>query len=796
MPQLTVQQAFDLALRHHQAGRFRDAEELYQQILRANPDFTDAMHNLGVLALQLNRTDVAAVLFRRTIKLNPSLPEVHSNLGNVLMSDGKLDEAMDSYRRAIELRPDYVDALSNLGAALQSKGEFAESISIHNRILHLKPDHPESLYNLATALHHTKKIDQAIAAYRNVLAIKPNYAEARNNLGAALCEKGELQEAIAQCRLATELDPKSPMHWRNLGTALDARGSFAEAAECFGRAVAIHSNWSEAHFDFGKALQKIGRVDEAIAAFTSCIALKPDDDEACNSLGLALMESGQLDEAIASYRQAVALKPDNAAYHNNLGSALGMAGNVDEAIAEYRLAVSINQNFALALCNLAGAYKDSGNVDEAIHYYQRALAVRPDFAETHSNLIYARYFHSSSSEKDIAEECRRWNQQHALPLKDLIQPHLNDRDPTRQLRIGYVSADFREHVVGHNLMPILRQHARQAFEVTCYSQVSHPDAMTGRFRRSADRWRDIANLSDAQAVDQIRQDQIDVLVDLAVHTAGNRLRVFARKPAPVQVTYLGYCGTTGMGAMDYRFSDHFLDPPGTDLSVYSEKTIFLTPSYWCYRPMQNAPDPSPPPSLANGYITFGCLNNFAKVSQPALLLWAAILRRVPGSRLLMQAHVGSHRQKTIDLLHGAGIESNRIEFVAAQRYFDYLQTYSRIDLALDPFPFAGGITSCDSLWMGVPLVTLPGRRSAVGRGGFSILGNVGLDEFAARNEDEYVTTAVRLAADLPRLTTLRQTLRHVMKNSPLMDAVNVTHRMEAAYRKMWQDWCRQDSNAK
>jgi predicted O-linked N-acetylglucosamine transferase (SPINDLY family) len=295
-------------------------------------------------------------------------------------------------------------------------------------------------------------------------------------------------------------------------------------------------------------------------------------------------------------------------------------------------------------------------------------------------------------------------------------------------------------------------------------------------------------LSDTEAADLIRQDRIDVLVDLTMHMAQNRLLIFARKPAPVQVTYLAYCSTTGLETIDYRLSDPYLDPLGQDESCYSEQTLRLPQTYWCYQMDLPIPEAGPLPAAAAGHITFGCLNNFCKVSEPALAVWTRLLRAMPNSQLLLHAHEGSHRQRLQQRMEREGIESSRVRFVGFKPAEEYFDLYRQIDIALDTFPYGGGTTTCDALWMGVPVVSLVGK-TAVGRGGLSILSNVGLPELAARSEDEYVRIASDLASDLPRLSDLRSTLRQRMGQSPLMDAPRFARNMEAAYRQMWRGWC-------
>ena len=428
-------------------------------------------------------------------------------------------------------------------------------------------------------------------------------------------------------------------------------------------------------------------------------------------------------------------------------------------------------------------------LDEAITAYRQALTLDPKLPLVHSNLVYTLHFHPGYNAQAIAEEHRRWNQQHAEPLTRFIQPHANDRDPERRLRVGYVSPDFRDHVVGRNLLPLFRQHDRTQFDITCYAHNSRPDAITGQFQQHADAWRDIVGLSDEQAAQLIRHDRIDILVDLSLHMAQNRLLIFARKPAPVQVTFAGYPASTGLTTIDYRLSDPYLDPPGMDESVYSEQTIRLPDSFWCYDPLEGREIPvNSLPALETGVVTFGCLGNFCKVNPPLLTLWAQVLRQVERSRLLLLASQGSHRQRTLDFLQQEGVDANRVDFVPHQRRQQYLELYHRIDLGLDTFPYGGHTTSLDSFWMGVPVVTLVGQTS-VSRAGWCQLSNLGLTELAGHTPAEFVRIAVELANDLPRLRELRSTLRRRMEQSPLMDAPRFAHNIETAYRTMWRTWC-------
>ncbi len=716
MPQPTIQQTFEFAMRQHQAGRLQEAEQLYRQILAQQPTHFGALHFLGLIAHQVGQNDIAVQLMRQALTVKPNYPEALNNLGSALKAKGQLDEAIATYRQAIALRPGFPEAISNLGIALKDKGQLDDAIAAFRQLIAINPNLPEFHNNLGIALREKGRLDEAIAACRRAIALRPNYADAHNNLGIALKDKGELMPAISAFRQAIALQPNLAEAHGNLGNALKDQGQLDEAIVAYERSIAVQPGYAWGYNNLGVALKIQGRLPGAIAAFRRAISLTPDYAEAHGNLGNALKEQGNLNDAIASYRQAIALRPDYFEAHSNLGSALKDKGQLDEAVAACRQAIALNPNFPQAHGNLGNALKDQGRIDDAIAAYRQAVLLRPGDSDAQSNLVLVLNYLSDDDPVARAEEYRRWNHQHADPLRKFIKPHTNDRSPDRRLRIGYVSPDFRDHVVGRNILPWLGQHDRGQFEITCYAQMLGSDAMTARFQQCADRWRNIALLSDEQVADQIRDDNIDLLVDLALHSAGNRLRVFARKPAPLQVTFAGYPGSTGLTTIDYRLSDPYLDPPGADESLFSEKTVRLPHSFWCYDPLDCQDIPvNPLPALQQGFITFGCLNNFCKINANVLAIWAGVLKQVENSRLLLLSSPGSHCQHALEEFAREGIDPHRIEFVPPQSRRGYLQTYHRIDLGLDTFPYNGHTTSLDTFWMGVPVVTLVGKSPAAPR---------------------------------------------------------------------------------
>jgi len=570
-------------------------------------------------------------------------------------------------------------------------------------------------------------------------------------------------------------------------------GRLAEAEKIYRQVLARKPNHAEALNLLGVLAGQAGQLDTAVELIRRAVGLKPDFAEAYGNLGVVLKANGQVDEAIASYRQAIRLNADLAEVHSNLGNALKDKEQLDEAMSSYRQAIRLKPDSAEAYYNLGHAFNDTGRLDEAVACYRQAIRLKPDFAEAHSDLVYSLPFNPAYDARMILEENRGWNRQHAEPLKKLIQPHDNDRDPNRRLRIGYVSPDFREHCQALFTIPLFSNHNRQAFEIFCYAHAGRPDAVTERIGGYVDGWRSIVGMSDEAAARKIREDRIDILVDLTMHMGNNRLGILARKPAPVQAAWLAYPGTTGLSAMDYRLTDPYLDPPGLNDYFYSETSIRLPDSFWCYDPLVTDLAVNALPAQTNGYLTFGCLNNFCKVNQQVLRLWAQVLRAVDPSQLVILCPEGSHRQLALNLLQREGISPDRIEWIVRRPRRQYLELYHRIDVGLDTFPSNGHTTSLDSFWMGVPVVSLVGK-TVVGRAGLSQLTNLGLTELIAHTPEQYVGIAAALAGDVLRLAELRRTLRARMETSPLMDAPRFARNIEAAYRQMWRNWCERNEN--
>ena len=766
-------------------GRYQEAIDSFNQSLALKDNLPQTHVNLSNSLRKAGRPDQAAAQCRRALELQADYVEAYLNLGNALQDTGDFDGAIAAFEQVIRLRPEFAEGRHNLGNALARKGQWEQSLAAQRQALRIKPDFAQAARAIGAVLEEQGLLDEAVGAFQQAVAIKPGFSVAFVSLGQALRKKGDWDGAQTSLRQAIMLSPEMPEAHNALGTLLLAMGDCEGAAVAFRQAIVLRQDYADAQCGLGLALATGRDWEAATSAFRQAVVLRPDLAEAYQGLGQVLSNQGLLDPAISAFNRGISLNPTLARTHAGLGVALSTMGDMDGAIQSLRQAAALASDDSTIQNNLGVALQKIGELDQAIACYQRAVELAPNNAVADSNRVYALYFHPDYDAHAILREHRLWNVRHAEPLKPLMMRHEGARDPDRRLRIGYVSPDFREHVVGWELLPLLANHDHERFEIFCYSNVAIPDALTQQLRSHADVWRDTLGLNDQKAAELIRSDQIDILVDLSLHMADNRMLMFARKPAQVQVTYLGYCGTTGLEAMDFRLSDPHLDPLDNDLTCYSEQTIRLATSYWCYQPGGESPDVSPLPSAGGGAITFGCLNNFAKVSAAAMDLWAKVLSAVPHSRLILNCPAGSHRGRVEEEFVSRGIAADRLEFFAMQPWVDYMRAYHRIDIALDPLPYGGGITTCDALWMGVPVVSL-NSGTAVGRGGRTIQANVGVPELLAYSSDEYVRIASDLAGDRARLADLRAGLRGRMEKSPLMDAKRFASEVEAAYLQMWR----------
>jgi protein O-GlcNAc transferase len=699
----------------------------------------------------------------------------------------RLDEAESIYRQLLARFPNHAGVLYLLGRLLAQKNQLEPAVKAVQRAVELHPSASDFLNLLGELLRRSGRVDEAMASHRRAAQVDPKNADAPNGLGNCLREKGDQHASIEQFREAIRLKPDFAEAHSNLGNALRAVGRLEEAIAEHAEALRCKPQSAEILNNYGIALKEQGRLDEAIEAFQKSVRIRPQYPEVLNNLGSTLIQRDRLEEAIDAFSRAAQLNPDAAEIQNNLGNVLQKRGMLDESVAAYRRALALRPDYAETHSNLGINLSSQGKLDESIASFKRAMAASPDSAQYHGNILCTMHFHPGFSAKQILEEHRRWNEKFVKPLVPARLEFKNDPTPDRRLKIGYVSPDFRHHPVGRFLVPLFRHHNHTQYEIFSYSGVRAPDDLTGFLKNHSDHWRETISLSDEQLAKQIRDDGIDILVDVTLHMAYTRILMFARKPAPVQVTWLGYVSTTGVETMDYRISDWHLDPPGAEVN-YVEETVRLPRCNWCYEPPEGVAEVGPLPALLKRYVTFCCFNNFCKVTGPTLGLWAKILTSVQGSRLIIHSGQGSHREDVRQSFARAGVDPGRISFVGFLPTVEYLRQHQQVDIALDPVPYAGGTTTCDALWMGVPVVTLAGE-TAVARAGVSLLTTMGLPELIARSADEYIRIAVELAMNPVKLAKLRAALRASMLASPLTDGPGFAREMDEAYRDMWAKWC-------
>jgi protein O-GlcNAc transferase len=741
------------ATEQHRAGNLPEARRLYEQVLSAAPLHAPALFRSGLLELQDGHPDIALARIAQASAAAPGEARYRIGLGQTLQALGRWGEAVQAYESALRLQPALPDVWGSLGICLQRSGQSA----------------------------------RAAIAYRTALAQEPGNASVMANLGAALREMGELPEAVALLRAAAELEPLVASHAVNLGIALCDRRDFAAAERLLSQTLARHPQDADAAFNLGNALHALGRSPEAVDRYRQAVSLRADHVDALINLGNVHTELGEFASGIAAYDAAILARPDSVVALNNAGCLMRTLGRMDEAEDLLRRALRIDPQRAALYDNLANVYKDAGALDESIDCFRKALELDPASASTHGNLAYALSFQSPDPEP-ILEECARWSERfaagfHPRPRSGAQGVRRYPDEASRRLKIGYVSPDFRDHCQSLFTIPLLSHHDHERFEIACYSSVKRPDALTRRISGYADVWRDVRPLDDEALCRVIREDGVDILVDLTMHMAGGRPLAFARKPAPVQIAWLAYPGTTGMASMDYRLSDPRLDPEGYD-AHYRERTLRLADSFWCYDPLTDGPEINALPAIERGHVTFGCLNNPCKLTDHTLRLWGGVMRAVPKARLLLMAPPGRHRLRLLQRLEERAIAADRIDFLPFQPRGDYLRAYRQIDLGLDTFPYNGHTTSLDSLWMGVPVVTRVGATS-VGRGGLSQLFQLGQLDLAAESDDAFTGVAVELSNDLARLAELRKGLRSRMQQSTLMDAKRFARQIEDAYRIAW-----------
>ena len=628
---------------------------------------------------------------------------------------------------------------------------------------------------------------EAEAIYVQVLETDPHQPDALHLLGTLRTQTGRAATGVELLQRAVQLRPGVGDFHSNLGIAHETLGQFDEAIAAFTEAARLKPENASIQYNLGRSLSLRGRFDEALVAFDRAVELPHDHLDVHFQIGGVQLARRNVGEALAAFDEAIRRKPDHAKAHGQRANALNHAGRCEEALAAFRLCAELQPNDAIARNNYAASLQFHGQVAAAIDEYRESLRLAPEFAMARSNLLLALNYVPDADPAEVFREHLRFAEIHE---RTAPPPRATVRDPSRRLRIGYVSPDLRAHPLVRYLEPVLEHHDRERFEIVCYAHVHAPDAVTARLKTLVSRWHSIHGKSADEVVDLIRADGIDLLVDLAGHTANNRLDVFMRRPAPAQATWIGYPNTTGLKSIDYQITDAIMHPPGEPV-LDSERLVRLPGALVCFAPPTDAPAVSPLPAASSGRITFGSLHTLTKLNDRVFDLWAEVLRAVPGSRLLMfrDTLVGAARDGVARRFAERGIGADRLDLRAAgirDRGAAYLSVYGEIDATLDLFPYAGGTTTCESLWMGVPVLTLAGNRPA-GRGSATLLANAGLADWITSSPAAFVERACRI--DLDALAVVRAGMRERL-SATLCDAASFTRRLEDAYLAMIDDRAR------
>jgi predicted O-linked N-acetylglucosamine transferase (SPINDLY family) len=821
-----IQQALQEALTHHQAGRLGEAKTLYDAILHAQPGQPDAMHFLGLLACQLKQYDAGLALMERSLAERPDA-SYFNNLGNMLRECGRLDDATAHYRRAVALRPDYPEAHNNLGNALRDARDPAEAMRSCSRAIELRPGYAEAYNNLGNVLQDLGELDAAAASYGKAIAFHPAYAEAHSNLGNVLRAQERHADAIVHYRRAIELNPALRVAHRGLAIALratddfdgaleharaglepdDAEGhcmlgrslrsmnDFDGAARLFERACEIDPGYAPAWCRLGELRCQQGEYEESLRLCRHAIELDPELADAYNFLGLAYHNLDRMAASELSHRHAIDLNPDDADAHHNLAAALFRLDKLDEAMSEYRIAQELGVDpvkIQLTLGDILWAKRD----------FSGAVAAFREAVEHDPHRAYARLLFNMSSSPAFAPEewvvdAQRYGDYLARDARLLS----HDREQRarqargRPLRVGFVSGDLRQHPVGIFLESVLAHLDRTRIEPHAYVTFVVEDDVTARLKTGFASWKKLTCLNRDQAARMIHDDGIDVLVDLAGHTNWSGLPVFAHRPAPVQASWLGFFATTGCRAIDYFIGDpHTL--PADEAHHFVEQPWHLPDSYLCFTPPAYDVAVGPLPMATNGGVTFGCFGKLTKISDDVIALWSRLLHALPDARLMLKAHelgASDLNRATLERFARHGIGAHQLILEGGSPRAEYFNAYNRIDIALSPFPYPGGTTTAEALWMGVPVIGMKGGRF-VTHICESLLHAAGMGDWIAADEDAYLAKAIAFAGDRDALAALRATLRERTLASPLCDAARFARNLEDAFHGMWARYVAGDTD--
>lgn len=770
------------------AGRLADAESSFRAAIRHAPDLAQAWCNLGLILFLQDRSKEAIDAYSKGLEIAPDLAEAHNNLGNALAKLERYDEAAACYRDALSANPVLVDGFRNLGTVLQKQGLEQEARQEFRRALLLDPAIAENWSNLATLQRLSGDYERAFRWYRFALSLRPAIPSALIGCGSVRLAMKDFEAANDFFKAAIKADPMNSAGWENSGICLQELGEKGAARDAYHKALCLDPAHivviansvlvAQSFLDFDKAFQLVRRGLVVEPLSTALQTVRAD----------AFRASGHQVEAERGSRGVICITPGDTAHYVNLSIMRRTLGKLSDAERDLRRGLVITPEHTKALTQLGELLAEYGRVEEAVALGREAIRGTPDNAMFHHSLLFYLHCKPKLSTAEMMQDYKRFDEAICKPLLSLRKPHRNVRDPRKRLRVGYVGAGFHWHSSASFFLPLLKNHDHANYEIFCYA--SYPraeDQVTEAMRTYADHWVLTFGMSDHTLAERIRDDEIDILVDLAGHTKGNRLRVFAQKPAPVAFHWLDHGVTTGLSAMDYFLGDPVFSPEDSG-DLFAEKIWNLPRVVFPFEPVEWMETETPSPTERNGCVTFGSVARAVRINDDAVAAWSEVLHRVPGARFCLFNHAcrdASFRESTIGRFRQMGIGPERLDIGYRLPATD---AFAQIDIMLDTFPHCGGVTTCEGLYLGLPIVTLRGK-AAIGTLGSSLLTQIGRTEWIAETVDDYIRIACDLASDISALPDLRSSLRHEMRSSPVMDGVSFARDFENACRGMWEKWC-------
>ncbi len=775
------------ALYQH-TGKVEDALHALKKAVEFLPNDFEAHYNLANYYYDQQQTDAAVICYRKAIKLNSNFSQAYYNLGNALESQQSLEEAAASYQKGLLIDPNNVQILCNLGHVLYELNKYVEAKNCYKKALLIKEDFSVAHLGMAAVLKMTNFPQEAEEGFRRAIHLDPNNIDAYKNLGELLKDLGRFEESESYYKEAIALAPESADGYVKVGILLRTSGKVKESIHYFNEALRLDPTSKEINNDTGLAWAELGLYHNAESYYKKALEIDPEFWVTYNNFGLTLHLTGKLEEAESAFNKALELNPDQALIYSNLSLPLTASGQIKKATNCLKKAIEISPDYVNAHINLCANYLAQGMAQSAEDACVAAIKLQPNSVKARSNLLFTmNYSGHHSPEYRLQQACEF--DQTATNNVNAAFTHWQSKYGGKRLRVGLVSADMRQHPVAYFLENWARNVDFSKIELIAYLTDNSEDAITGRLKPNFSEWHSLLGMSDEVAAKLIHDDAIDILMDLSGHTSGNRLQIFAYKPAPIQVSWIGYFATTGLKTMDYFIADA-VGVPEANKSQFVENIKYLPDTRLCFTAPNAQIKITPLPAAANKYITFGSFQTLVKAGDEVLTLWAEVMRALPMSKLRWQCKSFGDplvAAEIIERLARSGVNANRVTLLGSVSREEYLAAHAEVDVILDTFPFPGGTTTCEALWMGVPTLTLAGE-TLIARQGASMLTAAGLHDWVVDNKLDYVRQALKLCNDLDKLSILRAELRAKVLASPLFNAKHFAKNMETALWEMWEDY--------